>query len=85
MKTNLEIIKEFGKNEKDSGSSQVQIAILTERINYLNEHLKQNKKDNHSRLGLVKMVNKRKKLSAYLKRKNETVYRDTLKRLNLRK
>ena len=85
MKKNLEIIKEFGKNEKDSGSSQVQIAILTQKINHLNEHLKINKKDNHSRLGLVKMVNKRKKLSAYLKRKNETVYKETIKKLNLRK
>lgn len=85
MKTNLELIKEFGKNEQDSGSTQVQMAILTERINHLNEHLKANKKDNHSRLGLVKMVNKRKKLSAYLKRKNEPLYRETLKKLGLRK
>ena len=66
MKTKQQIIAEFGKNEKDTGSTEVQIAILTEEINHLTEHLKVHKKDFHSRLGLLKKVGKRKRLLNYL-------------------
>ena len=61
-----EIIKNFGRDEKDTGSSEVQIALLTERINELTEHLKVHKKDNHSRRGLLQMVGKRRNLLNYL-------------------
>ena len=70
MREKSEIISEFKINEKDTGSTQVQIAILTERIRHLTEHLKVNKKDNHSRRGLLKMVGHRKNLLNYLKKKD---------------
>ena len=79
------IIKEFAKNENDCGSAEVQIAILSERINYLNEHLKLNKKDFHSRRGLLKMVGQRRSLLDYLKRTNFDSYRNIVKELGLRR
>jgi small subunit ribosomal protein S15 len=66
----LEIIAKYGKNENDTGSTEVQIALLTERIKYLTEHLKVNKKDHSSRLGLLKLVGQRRRLLRYLKRKD---------------
>lgn len=80
-----ELIKAFQIHEKDTGSPEVQIAILTERINYLNEHLKANKKDHHSRRGLLKMVGQRRSLLDYLKEKDFDRYRQILNRLGLRR
>ena len=80
-----EIIKKFQKHEGDTGSAEVQIAILSERINYLNEHLKMNKKDFHSRRGLLKMVGQRRSLLDYLKKKNFDSYRNIVKELGLRR
>ena len=80
-----EIIKRFQKKELDTGSSEVQIAILTFRIKDLTEHFKRNKKDNHGRLGLVKLVNKRRKLLDYLKRKNLNGYTKLIGELGIRK
>jgi len=79
------IIKNFGRTPNDTGSPEVQIALLSERINQLNEHLKVNKKDHHSRRGLLKMVGQRRGLLEYLKRTNIDSYRQLLDRLNLRK
>lgn len=80
-----ELIKSFQIHENDTGSPEVQIAILTERINYLNEHLKANKKDHHSRRGLLKMVGQRRSLLDYLKDKDFDRYRTILARLGLRR
>ena len=80
-----EIIEEFKVHGDDTGSTEVQIALLTERINHLNEHLKTHKKDHHSRRGLLKMVGKRRNLLNYLRRQDINKYRDILKKLNLRK
>jgi small subunit ribosomal protein S15 len=80
-----ELIKTFQVHESDTGSPEVQIAILTERINYLNEHLKANKKDFHSRRGLLKMVGQRRSLLDYLKNKNFDRYRAIVTRLGLRR
>jgi len=80
-----EIIESFRIHEKDTGSCEVQVAILTERINYLNEHLKVHKKDYHSRLGLIKLVNRRRKLLNYLKEKDPERYKRLIERLKLRK
>ncbi|MDR2934155.1 MAG: 30S ribosomal protein S15 [Rickettsiales bacterium] len=80
-----EVIKAFQNGVKDTGSSEVQIAILTERINNLTEHMKANKKDNSAGRGLSLLVNARKKLLAYLKNRNAEKYQDTIKKLNLRK
>ena len=80
-----EIIKNFGRDEKDTGSSEVQIALLTERINELTEHLKVHKKDNHSRRGLFKMVGTRRNLLNYLAKKDVQRYRDIVEKLKLRK
>ncbi|MDD3397939.1 MAG: 30S ribosomal protein S15, partial [Clostridia bacterium] len=71
-------------SEKDTGSVFVQIAILTERINHLTEHLKINKKDNHSRRGLLKMVGHRKNLLSYLQKKNINEYRELKQKLSIR-
>ncbi len=79
------IINEFKTKEGDTGSPEVQVAILTYRINELNEHLKENAKDHHSRRGLLKMVGKRRNLLAYLKEKDIERYRSLIARLNLRK
>ncbi|CFX67876.1 Ribosomal protein S15, bacterial-type [Syntrophomonas zehnderi OL-4] len=80
-----EIIKAFQIHENDTGSPEVQIAILTERINYLNEHLKANKKDHHSRRGLLKMVGQRRSLLDYLKESDFERYRSIVTRLGLRR
>ena len=85
MKTKRELIAEFGKNEKDTGSTEVQIAILTEEINHLTEHLKVHKKDFHSRLGLLKKVGKRKRLLNYLAGRDIEEYRSLIARLGIRK
>ncbi len=80
-----ELIKEFQTLEGDTGSPEVQVAILTERIVNLTGHFKQHHKDNHSRRGLLKMVSQRRRLLDYLKRKNESRYRELIKRLGLRR
>lgn len=85
MKTKRELIAEFGKNEKDTGSTEVQIAILTEDINHLTEHLKVHKKDFHSRLGLLKKVGKRKRLLNYLAERDIEGYRALIAKLGIRK
>jgi len=79
------IIEKFRVHESDTGSTEVQIAILTSRINRLNEHLKANKKDNHSRRGMVMLVGKRKRLLEYLKNCDVDKYRKLIKELGLRK
>ncbi|GBD92084.1 30S ribosomal protein S15 [bacterium BMS3Abin04] len=81
----LELVKQFGKNEKDSGTAEVQIAILTERINSLRDHFSNHKKDHASRRGLMKMVGKRRRLLDYLKRKEIQRYRTVIKQLGIRK
>ena len=80
-----EIIAKFATHEGDTGSPEVQIALLTQRINHLNEHLKVNKQDNHSRRGLLKMVGKRRGLLDYLKEKDINRYRAIIEALGLRK
>lgn len=80
-----QIIKEFARNEADTGSSEVQIAILTERIKNLTEHMKIHRKDFHTRRGLHIMVSKRRKLLDYLKREDESKYLDVIKKLGIRK
>ena len=79
-----EIIKRFAKDEKDTGSAEVQIAILTEEILVLTEHLKEHKHDYHSRRGMLKKVGQRRSLLNYLKNKDITRYRDVVKKLGLR-
>ena len=79
------IIAEYGKTPNDTGSPEVQIALLTTRINELNEHLKVHAKDHHSRRGLLKMVGQRRRLLAYLKEKDIERYRSLIDRLGLRK
>lgn len=79
------VIDKFGSAEGDTGSPEVQIALLTERINGLTEHLKTHKKDHHSRRGLLKMVGKRRRLLTYLQDKNVNRYRTLVKELGLRK
>ncbi len=80
-----EIINNYQLHENDTGSPEVQIAILTERINYLNEHLKKHKKDHHSQRGLLKLVGKRRGLLDYLRNNNPERYRTILQELGLRK
>ena len=79
------IIDTYKRHDGDTGSVEVQVALLTERINHLNEHLKANKGDNHSRRGLLKMVGKRKGLLDYLKSKDIEAYRTLIEKLGLRK
>ncbi len=83
--TKAKLIKEFGKNEKDCGSTEVQIAILTQEINDLTEHLKVHKHDYHSNRGLLMKVGKRRKLLTYLKDNDVVSYRNVISKLNLRK
>lgn len=78
------IIKEWAKHEKDTGSVEIQIALLTKRINDLTEHLKLHRKDVHSRYGLMKMVGQRKRLLAYLKRENYKRYIELIDKLGIR-
>tara|TARA_Y100000589_G_scaffold136265_1_gene130403 strand:- start:1217 stop:1480 length:264 start_codon:yes stop_codon:yes gene_type:complete len=80
-----EIIKDFGKKDNDTGSTEVQVALLTKKINELSEHFKVHKKDHHSRRGLLGMINNRRKLLKYLKGKNEEGYQGLIKKLGLRK
>jgi len=80
-----EIIKEYGKKPGDTGSPEVQVALLTQRINELTEHLKVNQKDHHSRRVILKMVGQRRGLLAYLKKSDIERYRTLIKRLGLRK
>lgn len=80
-----DIIVQFKQHEGDTGSSEVQIALLTSRIKHLTEHLKEHKKDFHSRRGLIAMTNRRRKLLNYLKKHNLNGYKDILQRLSLRK
>ena len=79
------VIKMLQKTEKDVGSSEVQIGILTERIKYLTEHFKNNKKDKHSNTGLSKLITRRKKLLDYLNKKEPTIYKKVIEQLGLRK
>jgi small subunit ribosomal protein S15 len=81
----LEIIKKYGKNEKDSGTTEVQIAILTKRINDLTDHFAKHLKDHHSRRGLMMLVGKRRRLLDYLAEKDIERYRKIIKELNIRK
>ncbi len=80
-----EIIDNFKLHEKDTGSSEVQIALLSERISYLTEHFKTHKKDHHSRRGLLKMVSLRRRLLDYIKKNDDAKYRDIIKRLGIRR
>ena len=82
--TKKEIISKFATNEKDTGSAQVQIAVLSERINNLTEHFKLHKHDNHSKRGLVALVNKRKKLLSYISKKDNEKYKEIIKELKIR-
>lgn len=85
MKSKQEIIQAFGKNETDTGSTTVQVALLTERIKYLTEHFKIHKKDNHGRRGLIGLVNRRRRLLTYLKATDLALYKQTIESLGLRK
>ncbi|NLB42661.1 MAG: 30S ribosomal protein S15 [Clostridiales bacterium] len=85
QKRKNEIIETYKLHDGDTGSAEVQIAILTDRINHLNEHLKVHKKDHHSRRGLLMMVGRRRGLLNYLAKKNINRYRDIIEKLNLRK
>lgn len=80
-----EIVKEFARAEKDTGSPEVQVALLTARINELTEHFKTHVKDHHSRRGLLRMVSRRRKLLDYLKGRNPDAYRALIEKLGLRK
>lgn len=79
------LIKDYATKDGDTGSPEVQVAILTERIKNLTEHFKSHKKDNHSRRGLLKMVSQRRKLLDYLKDREEPRYAELIKRLGIRK
>jgi small subunit ribosomal protein S15 len=83
--TKKEIIDRFKVNENDTGSPEVQIALLSSRIKYLNDHFKLHKKDHHSRRGLLKMVGKRRRLLNYLKKRDAEKYRSVIKELGIRK
>ena len=80
-----EIIQDFRKHGSDTGSSEVQVALLSERVNRLAEHFKKHKKDHHSRRGLLMLVNKRRKLLKYLSQTDKEKYAETIKKLGLRK
>jgi small subunit ribosomal protein S15 len=80
-----QIITDYAIKDGDTGSPEVQVAVLTAKINYLSEHMKSNKHDHHSRRGLLKMVSNRRRLLAYLKKDDETRYNELIKRLGLRK
>ena len=85
MREKKELVAQFGRNESDTGSPEVQVALLTERINHLTEHLKMHKKDHHSRRGLLKMVGHRKGLLDYIRNKDVVKYRELIAELGLRK
>ena len=79
------ILQEFGRVPNDTGSPEVQVALLSARIDYLSDHFKTHKQDHHSRRGLLKMVNQRRSLLAYLKKKDATRYQTLIERLGLRR
>ena len=85
MKTKEELIKEYGKSDNDTGSTEVQVALLTKRINDLTGHLKEHKKDHHTRRGLLMLVGKRKRLLQYLENQDVERYRSLIDKLGLRK
>lgn len=80
-----EIVKKYGKDENDTGSTEVQVALLSARITYLTEHFKTHKHDHHSRRGLMKLVGSRRRLLGYMKNKDINRYRELIKKLGLRK
>ena len=80
-----QLIKKFGENESDTGRTEVQIALLSERIKYLTDHFKQHKKDNHSRRGLLKLVGQRRRLLDYLANRDIERYRSLIKELGIRR
>jgi small subunit ribosomal protein S15 len=80
-----EIITQYAQHENDTGSPEVQVALLSSRINYLTEHFKTHKKDHHSRRGLLKLVGQRRRLLNYLKNKNIDAYRELIQKLGIRK
>ena len=80
-----EILKKYGRHEKDSGSPEAQVALLTARLNYLNEHFKTNVKDHHSRTGLMKLVSKRRRLLDYLHTQDSDAYKKLIGELGIRK
>jgi small subunit ribosomal protein S15 len=84
LKNKQEIVKKFGKDAKDTGSSAVQVAMMTQKITELTEHLKSNKKDFATKRGLLMMVGKRKRLLAYIKERNLDEYRNLIKKLGIR-
>lgn len=84
LKNKQEIVKEYGKNEQDTGSAAVQVAMMTKKISELTEHLKSNKKDFATKRGLLMMVGKRKRLLAYIKAQNLDEYRELIKKLGIR-
>ena len=83
-KSKQEIISKFATNEKDTGSAEVQIAVISERIKNLTDHFKNHNHDNHSKRGLIALVNKRKKLLSYLSKKNNSKYLEIIKKLKIR-
>ena len=85
MKTKQEIIKEYGKSDTDTGSAEVQVALLSNRIDHLTDHLKTHKKDHHTRRGLLMLVGKRKRLLQYLQNQDVKRYRDIIDKLGLRR
>ncbi len=85
IKTKKETIKSLATHEKDVGSTEIQIGLLTDKITRLSEHFKKFSKDKHSSRGLAQSVNKRKRLLSYLSKNNPEVYKDLIKKLNLRK
>lgn len=85
LEKKAEIVKSFGRHENDTGSPEVQIALLTDRIKYLTEHFKTHKKDHHSRRGLLKIVGKRRNLLKYLKNKDVGRYKTVIAELGIRK
>ena len=80
-----DLIKKFGRSDKDSGTTEVQVAILSERIKYLTDHFKIHKKDHHSRRGLLKLVGRRRRLLDYLAHRDINRYRSLIKELNIRR
>ena len=85
MRTKHEIIKEYGKSEKDTGNPEVQVALISERINSLTDHLKIHKKDHHTRRGLLMLVGKRKRLLQYIQNQDVLKYRELIEKLGIRR
>ena len=85
MNTKQNIIKEYGKSDTDTGSTEVQVALMIERINHLTEHLKDHKKDHHTRRGLLMLVGKRKRLLEYLQNQDINRYRELIDKLGIRR